>query len=174
MKKYLFLLPVFAIFLLQACSGGGSSSGTDTNTGDIAAVVSATDGPWTGSWTNTSFGSTGTVSLDVVDIPGARTVTQTLDLNGQVFGVGDPAPLILIATYPDDVAQGVANTAMGIISMTLTTDGTISGTITSLPVVGIDSVHYSGTVSSGAVNIAYSIVFTDGSTANGTLNLLKT
>ncbi|HED12903.1 MAG TPA: hypothetical protein ENI62_04495 [Gammaproteobacteria bacterium] len=172
MKKI--FIPIVVIFLLGGCGGGGSSSGADSNSRNIATTVAAADGPWAGNWTNVSFSTTGTVSLDVTDIPGAETVTLTLDLNGSVFGRGDPAPIILIATYPGDVAQGVAHTALGIVSMTLTADGDISGTMTSVPVAGIDSVHYSGTVTSGAVNIAYSIVFTDGTTANGTLNLLKT
>ncbi len=173
MKKFIYLLPIAAIFLLWGCSGG-SSSGTDNNAQDIATTVSAADGPWAGNWTNFSFSTTGTVALDVTDIPGAKTVTLTLDLNGSVFGGSDPAPVIIIATYSGTVAQGVAHTAFGIVSMTLTADGNISGTITSLPVPGIDSVHYSGTVTSGAVNIGYSIVFTDGTTASGSLNLLKT
>jgi len=173
MKKIIYLLPIAALLLLGGC-GGGSSSGADSNSGDISVTVAATDGPWTGNWINFAFDTTGTVTLDVTDIPGAKTVTLTLDLNGSVFGGDDPAPIILIATYTGDVAQGVAHTALGIVSMTLTADGQISGTITSIPVAGIDSVHYSGVVTSGAVNIGYSIVFSDGSSASGSLNLLKT
>lgn len=50
------------------------------------------DGRYAGTWTNTTFGSTGTAAIDVKVDRTAFTVAMTLTLGGNVFGAPAPAP----------------------------------------------------------------------------------
>jgi hypothetical protein len=49
-------------------------------------------GSWHGTWTNTTFGSSGPISLMMTYDSSAREVIITLDIGGNVFGAFDPAP----------------------------------------------------------------------------------
>jgi len=103
--------------VVGACGGGGSSSqapaattaaSTPTAppaatqgaaaTTDPLAVVSQFEGTYTGTWTNTTFGSTGPASISVALDRATGTITLTLTLGGNVFGQPSPAPETLTAT----------------------------------------------------------------------------
>jgi hypothetical protein len=51
-------------------------------------------GTWSGTWTNTTFGSTGTINA-VITAPDASTIVISHDVSGNVFGCIDPAPAVL-------------------------------------------------------------------------------
>ncbi len=61
-----------------------------------SAVAGAqlTIGDFEGQWNNTTFGSSGAASMSVESLGGAN-ISVTVDLDGSVFGQGDPDPLVL-------------------------------------------------------------------------------
>ncbi len=85
-------------------------------------------GAHSGQWNNTTFGSSGSITLTItIDVP-SQTGTLTMDLGGGVFGGGDPPPETF--TGPLTASGGFADTStsplFGERTVTVTSDGTIS------------------------------------------------
>ena len=118
MKFRALLIPVvaLAVFGTTSCGDDKKSDNTtadtasenttaDTSAGDqptttvadpVAARVATAQeiaGTYSGTWTNTTFGSTGAISATVAVDAAAATLTISLDIGGNVFGGPDPAPL---------------------------------------------------------------------------------
>jgi hypothetical protein len=116
---------------------------------------------YVGSWTNTTFGSSGAASF-VVDIAGAD-VSFTADLDGMVFGVGDPPAVTLTGTITGDVATVAVLDHPTYGDMTGTFDlvtGAVEGLISDLPLTFIDRASISGTGSPTAIALNYVVCFT--------------
>lgn len=90
-------------------------------------------GNYVGQWDNTTFGSTGSITIDVVSTP--STVTMTVDLGGFVFGLADPPPITLPFTISGNQAtlNIVGDPLLGDLSVTIGDDGSFSATETNLP-----------------------------------------
>jgi hypothetical protein len=136
--------------------------------------ASAFAGEWSGSWENTTFGSSGDARA-AIDVQPDGTATFTVDLDGMVFGMLDPDPMTYEGTYD---ANGATFEAPGdplfgdlAISVTPAGDVTINGEL--VPVDGIASLSASGTISSDSIQLEYTVVFTGGGEAMGVLNLVK-
>ena len=68
----------------------------------------AREGSYEGQWNNTTFGSSGAISITIDVDEAAQFAVITLDLGGNVFGAADPDPVVheldLVST-PDTVDQ---------------------------------------------------------------------
>ena len=87
MKKTLLILGIVFCTLAPASRSYGADF----------ALLQFLNGTWTGSWNNTTFMSTGSISLTLA-ITGSNNVTATLDLGGIIFGLMDPPAEILMGT----------------------------------------------------------------------------
>ena len=99
----------------------------------------------------------------------------TLDLDGNVFGGADPLPQTLTGILTD---TGIvfAGTSAELGTYELTVDGlcSLTGRLTGLPSLTIDSVELEGTATPDGIAIAYTVHLSalgGGGTANGTLTL---
>lgn len=132
------------LFVAAAACGGGNTSTTPPTTTTTATTVpsttttsvpsttvdpiaarvaaaSALAGEYTGTWSNTTFGSTGSVTAVVTVDATAGTVTIDLDLGGTVFGAADPDPTVITFDLAGGGPYSGANEVFG--EFTLRTDG---------------------------------------------------
>lgn len=132
-------------------------------------------GVWSGAWANTTFGSSGGATMTVTADTLAQTFEATVDLNGSVFGSGDPAPQVFSGSYAGGGADLTITSALfGNLSLQVTSAGQISGSATNIPGGGIARIDFTGTWTATAINIAYTITFVGGGgTAAGTLVFTK-
>ncbi len=141
---------------------------------DLAAAFS---GQWTGSWNNTTYSTSGHATLSLnPDLP-AQYVEAVLDLDGSVFGAGDPPAQTLVGAFTDKgiVFQGTS-AVLGTYDVSADGSCKLSGRIISLPNPSIDSVYFEGTATTTRIALTYTITFTPaggGGTATGTVTLTK-
>src|SRR5262249_40597622 len=109
----LFVFLVALAFLFLATMPKNTSN-SQNNTGSVTstptASVSTTPNPyvkymtfigsWNGSWKNTTYGSMGTITM-TSSVAGS-TATITTDVNGNVFGAGDPPPMTMTVDFSKD------------------------------------------------------------------------
>lgn len=139
--------------------------------------ISGLLGTYTGTWTNHRFGSSGPISFSVSEtVPGALSIAVTP--GGSVFGAEAP-PLFTVAaslTRGDIILSG-GSASFGTVDGTITigTDGMgkVQGTVRAIPGEAIESVSFSGTLSSGVLTLQYTVNFKDGSTATGDVTAQK-
>ncbi len=140
-------------------------------------VADALAGAWTGSWTNTTFASSGSVLLRLsFDLPN-QAVQATIDLGGNAFGGADPPPQTLTGALTDSgIVFAGTSPALGTYSVTIDGFCSLSGSLTALPSPAIASVEFSGKATPAGIEAAYTVHFTalgGGGTANGTLTLAR-
>lgn len=136
---------------------------------DVARLA----GAHSGSWTNTTFGSQGNITIDLTVNPDG-TAQMTLDVDGIVFGLLDPDPLVIGGTYD---ARAITFTGesdlFGPFTMRVGTDNSISMDAPSVAAVGIDRLEVRGTIdeASGLLEATYTVYFTGGGEAQGIIGV---
>jgi hypothetical protein len=126
-------------------------------------------GSFTGTWTNTTFSSTGGVSLtNAVDVP-SNTATVTIDLGGGVFGGSDPAPETFTAPMtPNGFQVTTTSTLFGDWTLTITPDGALSIRAPNVPSAFIATFSMDGTFTPGSgYSGTYEVGFPTGTPAVG-------
>ena len=150
---------------------------TTTTIDPVQLAVRALVGTWSGSWNNTTFGSTGPFDLTIT--PDGTNIDITSDLGGFVFGQGDPDPESYsfdLATLAGSVGQAVSvdSETFGPLSITLVSAATIEIEALSVPAPGIATLRASATVQPGLISGTYDIEFDGGDTAAGTFEISTT
>jgi len=184
-----------SMWVLAAC-GSSSTSGTTptaapataspsaaatttpaatTSDSDAYPIVAQYAGKYTGSWNDTTFGTTGTMTWDIFPDPAKRTVTIDVNVGGKFFGGGGAPPESIVLTH---LAQGVVSgnsKAFGVVTGTISPTGSVHMTLTNIPGGSIKSVEVTGTLSGGTtISMQYTVTFTgSSSTAVGTVTLHK-
>jgi hypothetical protein len=170
---------LFTALLVVSCnhnndtaSGGGGGAGGDTGNGTGGG--SGLLGTWNGSWTNTTFGTSGPLSVTVVD-NGNGTYNVTVDLGGMVGGMIDPPPQTVTATV--DGNGGISfngNVSMlGQLIFSVSSGGTLSISAPAITTPGFSSFSASGSISATTGSLNYTVIFTGGGSANGTATATK-
>ena len=180
------------VALLLACGTSSSPASTPKPTPTPTPVASATPdalalaaliaGRYTGTWNNTTFGSSGPITLEVKVDRAAGTVSFTLTLGGNVFGA--PAPPPETYTIKPDAAQlsQLTYTGRSAIFGDVTATATMTGTqgtfkmlATNVPNPRIGGFEATGTVTDPrSASGRYTVSFKDGSPpAQGTFTLAK-
>ena len=132
-------------------------------------------GNWRGTWYNITFASTDSAFLDVSYDGNASSITMVLDLNGNVFGGSDPAPVTLTGTY-DQYSFNLTGSGApyGNIVLTGSGAGLVYADLPNVQNSSIDSAVIAGSYNSTNIDLVYLIYFTGSSdTANGVINLVK-
>jgi hypothetical protein len=131
-------------------------------------------GQWSGSWQNTTFGSTGGANA-VIEVQPDGAATFTIDLDGMVFGMLDPDPMTYEGTYDADGAtfEAAGDPLFGDLTITVAADGEVAINGDLVPVEGIASLSAEGSITSDAIQLDYTVTFTGGGEAMGVLNLTK-
>lgn len=166
----------------QSDGGGGlpddlyGDDGDDTSNNSAANYEQASQlaGHWTGTWTNTTFGSTG--SLDVlIDIETDGDAVLTLTIGGNALGVGN-VPTLTIPGYYDDfgwVFESIQVPVFGNISVFISYARSFTMTTTTPPDTGILYVNANGMALDDGISINYDVSFSAGSLAQGTATLTR-
>jgi adhesin/invasin len=154
-------------------SGVTGSPLTFTATGGLNVATYA--GTWSGTWTNTTYGSTGTTSIVIAGGGAANQVTLSHSGTGTVLG-GSGAPLETRTNVPYSATAfsltTVSNT-FGNVTLNIDAAGNIVGSGTSVPNVSISRWDCTGTITATQIRLNFTVTFTSGSPAVGTIVVNK-
>ena len=128
-------------------------------------------GTWEGVWNNTTFLSSGPVKIVIADSVAPGQLLLTIDLGGFVLGGPDPPPFDITATV--DAVKGILLKgpagSLGSADITIAPNGDLEGKIDT-SASGIDSLVLEGTVKDGKMKADYTVNFSAGKPAVGTLS----
>jgi hypothetical protein len=148
------------------------SSGTFSTTATIRRSLytpSQLVGTYTGAWNNTTFGSTGSASMQIAYNATTKVATITFDVNGNVFGGADPPAETWTCTVTQDGCKASFNSPVfGPGTFALRFDGTMY--IRSVPSIGYFNMD--GYLTSTNLWGAYTVGLSGGK-AVGTFSLSK-
>ena len=171
---------MFMVLLVQACAAptpeptvtlAPTATPVPTATETAAPTESATpanapgyevltqyEGEWSGTWQNTTFGSTGD-AMATVTVNNDGTMELILDLDGFVFGAIDPPAVTLTGTYTasDATLELVDDATFGTIALVFTADGEVDGSFDNLMLAG-GTMSVTGSHSPEHIEIGYSLV----------------
>jgi hypothetical protein len=152
-----------SVYGLHVCAGD-----------DPVSVAEEYAGTYQGTWTNTTFGSNGTIEVDVVVDASAKAATITTTLTGNVFGAAAPAPETI--TIPLGTAQPgepvtLTSALFGQLTLSVEDDGTLVGDAPDVPSAAINTFHVELTPGPSGLTGTYSVALASGRTADGTLTL---
>jgi hypothetical protein len=181
------LVALIALLLLLAACGGGSSTATRPSPSptptptprpspsfDLGALALAFAGTYNGTWTNTTFGSGGTVLAVIAFDPATRTVTANLTVGGNVFGGPPPAPETFSGKLGDLGSLGFSGHSPAFGDFTVTTTGpTFVMKAQNIPNPKIDHFEADGLLTGTTISGTYKVFFKDGTTADGVFSLAR-
>lgn len=160
--------------LFTGCGGSGTptppaktvSTDSTVNKGLLTNFTGPNSVTISGTWTNTTFGSTGDVTANVTFDQATNVATVVFDINGNVYGGADPAPETFVLDMTGFIANGTAvltftSAVYGDVSATLTfyTDNTgiFSGTTTNVPNPAVTDASFSGTFEISGSTVSFTI-----------------
>ena len=178
------LLALAALFLLASCGGGSPAaakpSPTPTPTPaptpsfDLGALAAAFAGTYTGSWTNTTFNSKGSVTAAIAYDAATQAVTASLAVGGNVFGSPPPPPETFSGKLGQLGALGFSGHSPTFGDFTVTTTGpAFVMKAQNVPNPKIDHFEADGLLTGTTIGGTYKVFFKDGTTADGTFSLAK-
>lgn len=153
----------------------GATSVTFTATGTSGFNPAQYVGTYAGTWTNTTFASMGTGTVVIAVNSGAQTATVTASATGNVLGSGSGAnPGPQNGGYTNTGAAFNATLApMGDISATIQSDGTITAVGSNVPNPSITGWTATGTITATTISLNFTVTFTSGPPAVGTITLTR-
>jgi hypothetical protein len=166
-----------------AASSDTTAASSDTTSvaaeDPLLEVIRGLAGGYSGTWTNSTFGSTGSADMTITLDEEAGVVTAELDLGGNVFGEADPGPETFeIALDVNNLGNPftVTSATFGEVTSQLADDGTI--TIDAPDVPGDRIATFSATAQFTATGWdgTYTVAFEEsggGGSADGTFSLAK-
>jgi hypothetical protein len=130
-------------------------------------------GDWSGSWRNTTFGSTGGAEATVV-VNEDGTVEVALDLGGFVFGLSDPPSITFTGTYDADGGRFAVqdDPLFGDLTVNVANSGVITGGIENNP-LGF-GMTLDGMLTVETFDLNYAVTLPSGQAAQGVLTMTHT
>ncbi len=131
-------------------------------------------GTWSGSWTNTTFGSMGNMTGQL-SVEKNGTAQLVLDVDGFVFGLIDPAAKTFTGTYNENAMTftGTGDDLFGNLTMTFAASGSVTVAGLDVPADSIDSLTASGVVTATNLNADYTLTIGGVTYAEGTMSIVK-
>ncbi|HEY8762426.1 MAG TPA: hypothetical protein VIP52_16100 [Candidatus Dormibacteraeota bacterium] len=178
------LLALLTLLLLSACGGGSSTAAkpspsptptpAPSPTFDLGALALAFAGSYSGTWTNTTFNSKGTVQAVIAFDPATQTVTANLTVGGNVFGGPPPPPETFSGKLGQLGALGFSGHSPTFGDFTVTTTGpTFVMKAQNLPNARVDHFEADGVLTGAAITGTYKVFFKDATTGDGVFSLAK-
>jgi hypothetical protein len=162
-----------AVAILVKNAAFASTGLVDGASGKLAPA--AFQGSYSGTWNNTTFGTSGGAFLSQGVVTSTSTVLALLTLTGNVFGAPNPAPTLLSGTYsPSGFSASGTSALFGPITMTVTADGVWTMTANSVPSANVSTFKLTGTAKPEGFSGTYTIGLAAGGNATGTLVLNHT
>lgn len=169
---------------LAACGGASSSTNSTTTTSNsgggsgqtVADVIDGFSGPYSnGTWTNTTFNSTGTAKANVTVDKAAGKVSMQLTLTGSVFGGAAPAPETFSGKW-DAAGAHMSGTSptFGPYTIEISKDGKLNMNCPAVPGPRVKTMSVTGTVTGDKMDLAYGVSFkAGGPAATGTVVITR-
>jgi len=139
-------------------------------------MAQALVGDYTGEWSDTTYGSSGSIEAEVSVDAATATVTVDVDLGRFVFGMGDPPAETLTFEIGGEPPLTGTSAVVGDLTLDVAVDDTFelvadavpgpSGRITALTVAGSIGAD-------GGIEGDYVVQFNDGTTAEGTVSVAR-
>jgi hypothetical protein len=167
--RQLSCLPFLFVLLPVACGGGGGGGGGGSASFNAATYL----GVWSGTWNNTTFGSSGAVSVTVTQT--GDTYALQFDMDGNVFGGSNPALESFSASVSAVNASlvSLSSSVYGTLTGTLAANGTLTGSGSAIP-GPVDTFTLTGTWNATTITANVTITFdAGGAGANATATLTK-
>ena len=131
-------------------------------------------GDWTGTWNNTTYGTTGSAKLTFTNDSGLSKLTIRHELGGNVLGSGAPAPETFEGTYTTSgITMTGTSTRFGAMTLTIASDGRLTGSGVGTSNPSITRVDYTGVITPTKIEINYTVTFLGGTVARGNAILNK-
>lgn len=157
---------------LNATSNGVTVTFTVTALAEFDPTPFA--GTYTGTWINTTFGSVGTGQAIITVNAVNKTVTVTASATGNVLGGGPVNAPVQNGDYSHSGAEFTGNVApMGNIVADIDGQYAIVASGTNVPAAGIAGWLANGSITANALILNFTVNFTAGAPAFGTINLTK-
>lgn len=156
-----------------------TSAAPDTTPSEdpLLDVLRSFEGDYSGNWSNTTFGSTGTATGTIDLDEDAGVINADVDLGGNVFGEADPDPeSFAISIDLDDLGKPytVTSDKFGDVTATLSADGSITVEAADVPGPSIATFSATVTFTGSGFEGTYTVTFEGGgSNAEGTFELAK-
>lgn len=147
------------------------------STDPVVALAQQYDGRYVGTWTNSTFGTTGPAALELRIDPVAGTATVDSDFEGDLFGNGSAQPRRITGTVTLGDPAAVVTTrtkAFGPVTGRLDESLAVILTASDVPEAKVQSFELIGRLRSDntGFDATFSIVHRDGSTSVGTVTVL--
>lgn len=142
----------------------------------VIAAAQRFEGHFEGTWTNVTFGSTGTSEMTLEVDADDGTVTVTSSLTGNVFGAPAPPPETLEAKLDlTDIGAPVTVTSktFGAVSIALQPDGSLVVDALDVPGPNVDTFRLVVRLTGDQVEGTYTVGLASGTQANGTVSLTR-
>jgi hypothetical protein len=182
------VLSMGVVVLAVACGGGGTIGPAATSkptppataapapspTLDITVLAQAFAGVYSGTWTNTTFGSTGPVTADIKVDAATKTITALVTIGGNVFGGPPPPPETFTGKIGDLTSLSFSGHSATFGDFTVNATGT-GFTMKAINIPGdrVDHLDVVGTLDTKAINATYTVTLKDGSKAAGTATMSR-
>jgi hypothetical protein len=141
---------------------------------DPVSIAERFAGTYTGTWKNTTFGSSGSIKVEVAVDPSAKTAKVTTTLGGNVFGAPAPPPetvTIQLASLQPGQPATITSPLFGQLTLSVKEDGTIVADSPDVPSAAITTFHAELHQTATGLDGTYRVALASGTTANGTLTL---
>lgn len=154
------------------------TEGTTSPTADPFLFVAKFEGTYSGTWKNTTFGSTGPASIELKLDRAAATMGLKITLGGNVFGNTAPAPEELAAAIKLGDGLSFTSTTFGETTVSIDLAGGVPKVTVSSPDVPsprIESFTATASIADpNSIDFAYDVTFRDGTAAaHGTAKLTR-
>jgi hypothetical protein len=138
----------------------------------LLELARSVEGTWSGSWTNTTFGSTGAIAGDMTVDEDAMELVVNTDVGGNVFGAADPDPELLVLPIRAGEHTGSSAT-FGDWTLTIDESGSFSMTAINLPALPGATFTMEGALSDTGIDATYVVDFGSGDPAVGVVTITK-
>ena len=182
------LAALAALLLLVACGGGNTAAKTKSTptptptptpspspTLDVGAQAAAAAGTYKGSWKNTTFGSTGTVTAVISVDQATLVVSAQLTVTGNVFGGAQPPTETFSGKVDPAGSLGFSGHSATYGDFTITSAGPGAFVMKAQDIPGgrIDHFEADGSFAPGTISGTYTAFLKDGTKATGSFSLAK-
>jgi hypothetical protein len=167
--------PAAGVNTMTATAAGTGIAGnplTFTATGQVALDIAPFAGTYSGIWTNTTFGSTGTATMTITPLPDMR-VQLAFASTGPVLGNPGGAPLQQQSFgYASDGAAATETIPIyGTVTLNVDATGNFTMSAVNVPGGGIDGWTATGTITAAQIQLSFTVTFSFGGSAEGTATL---